>query len=120
MEKNKNQQKSNTLLRYEREKRGWSQNKLGELIGADPTMISRWERGSRKPERVYQEKLCEVYSKNAIELGFVTDKEITTTNTDLYEDNANLSISDLGITDTLDTIECVINLAWEVWFASRP
>ncbi len=71
MEKNKNQQKSNTLLRYEREKRGWSQNKLGELIGADPTMISRWERGSRNPERIYQEKLCNIFNKDAEELGLL-------------------------------------------------
>ena len=71
MEKNKNQQKPNTLLRYEREKRGWSQNKLGELIGADPTMISRWERGSRNPERIYQEKLCNIFNKDAEELGLI-------------------------------------------------
>ncbi len=71
MEKNKTVRKPNNLLRYEREIRGWGQNKLGEIIGADPTMISRWERGSRKPERIYQEKLCELFKKNAIELGFI-------------------------------------------------
>src|SRR5437763_889261 len=71
MKKNKNQQTPNTLLKYEREKRGWSQNKLGELIGADPTMISRWECGSRTPERIYQEKLCKVFNKDAEELGLI-------------------------------------------------
>jgi transcriptional regulator with XRE-family HTH domain len=71
MKRSKNQQKPNTVLRYEREKRGWSQNKLGELIGADPTMISRWECGNRTPDRIYQEKLCKVFNKDAEELGLI-------------------------------------------------
>ncbi len=71
MEKSKNRQKPNTLLKHEREKRGWSQNKLGELIGADPTMVSRWERGERRPEPTYKEKLCEIFEKNATELGLI-------------------------------------------------
>jgi transcriptional regulator with XRE-family HTH domain len=61
----------NDLLRWEREKRGWTQEKVAGLIGADPTMISRWERGARGTEPFYQEKLCELFGKDALELGFV-------------------------------------------------
>ena len=71
MEKTRTKPKPNILLKHEREKRGWSQNKLGELIGADSTMVSRWERGERRPEPTYQEKLCHVFTKNAAELGFI-------------------------------------------------
>src|SRR5690242_7291491 len=61
----------NLLLRQEREKRGWSQGRLAELLGADPSMISRWERGERGVDYVYQEKLCTIFGNNAVELGFV-------------------------------------------------
>ncbi len=65
--------KLNNLLRYERENRGWSQNRLAEFVGADTSMISRWECGERKPTLYYQEKLCKLFEKNARELGFIED-----------------------------------------------
>jgi len=65
--------KANNLLRYERENRGWSQSRLAELVGADTSMISRWECGERKPTPYYQEKLCKLFEKNANELGFLTN-----------------------------------------------
>src|SRR6266699_523310 len=61
----------NNLLRHEREKRGWSQSRLAELIGTDTSMISRWERGARKPDPFYREKLCTLFGKDAVELGFI-------------------------------------------------
>lgn len=69
--KDKKPKKPNELLRYEREKRGWSQSKVAELIGADTSMVSRWECGKRKPDHFYQEKLCNLFSKDAVELGFI-------------------------------------------------
>ena len=61
----------NDLLRHEREMRGWSQSRLAELIGTDTSMISRWEHGARKPDPFYREKLCMLFGKNALELGFL-------------------------------------------------
>src|SRR5579883_2293728 len=75
MTKDNPSRKPNDLLRYEREKRGWSQNRLAELIGADPTMISRWECGERKPSSFYQEKLCNLFDRDAIELGLVEQRK---------------------------------------------
>jgi transcriptional regulator with XRE-family HTH domain len=75
MTKDNPSRKPNDLLRYEREKRGWSQNRLAELIGADPTMISRWECGERKPSSFYQEKLCNLFGRDAIELGLVEQRK---------------------------------------------
>ncbi len=71
MEKDSKPRKVNNLLRREREKRGWSQSRLAELIGADTSMISRWECGERNPDNAYQEKLCTLFEKNAEELGFI-------------------------------------------------
>jgi transcriptional regulator with XRE-family HTH domain len=108
----------NYALRQEREKRGWSQSRLAELIDASPDMISRWERGDRGVDYFYQEKLCKLFKKNAIELGFVKEPEI----------QAKISSSDLIIPtafdseteDKLDNAEDLIDLAWAAWFASRP
>src|SRR6266487_2099275 len=75
-------EKPNDLLRRERKRRGLSQERLAELIGADPSMISRWERGARGTDLFYQEKLCELFRKDALELGFVepvTSLDVTLT-----------------------------------------
>ncbi len=65
--------KPNNLLRMERKNKGWSQARLAELIGADTSMISRWECGERSPEPAYQEKLCTLFDRKASELGFIED-----------------------------------------------
>ncbi len=66
----------NAKLRREREKRGWSQNELAARIGADPKMVSRWERGEATPSKFYQKKLCELFVKNAVELGFLKEETV--------------------------------------------
>jgi tetratricopeptide (TPR) repeat protein/transcriptional regulator with XRE-family HTH domain len=76
MEKSTKPRKPNDLLQHEREKRGLSQKRLAELVGADPSMISRWERGVRGTEPFYQEKLCAFFEKDAVELGFLAAQEI--------------------------------------------
>lgn len=63
----------NYLLRREREKKGWSQAKLAELVGTTPRTISRWERGVVTPYPYYRERLCNLFGKTGIELGFVDD-----------------------------------------------
>lgn len=63
----------NKLLRYERTRRGWSQQELADRIGAPPLNISRWESGANKPSPYFRQKLCEVFEKQLHELGFVTE-----------------------------------------------
>lgn len=70
------QKKPNLHLRVERKNRGWSQARLAELIGADNSMVSRWETGERNPEPFYQEKLCTLFNKSATELGFL-DRQVS-------------------------------------------
>ncbi len=61
----------NEKLRRERELRGWSQQKVAELIGTSNQAVNRWENGQHKPGRYFQTLLCELFGKNAEELGFM-------------------------------------------------
>ncbi|WP_052888465.1 helix-turn-helix domain-containing protein [Thermogemmatispora carboxidivorans] len=61
----------NRRLRQARELRGWSQAKVAEQIGTDATTVSRWERGLFSPTPYFREKLCQLFGKNAEELGLL-------------------------------------------------
>src|SRR2546421_12217075 len=58
-------------LRYEREKRGWSQADLAEKVSCDTKTIGRWESGDSIPRPYHRQLLCEILGKNAVELGLV-------------------------------------------------
>jgi len=64
----------NQRLREERELRGWSQKYVADQIGADHYYLSRWERGAAVPSPYYRQKLCELYGKNAKELGLLQEQ----------------------------------------------
>ena len=64
----------NKQLKYERKRRGWSQNELAERIGTDPKVVSRWERGVASPSAHFQGKLCDLFGKDAVELGFLKEE----------------------------------------------
>jgi transcriptional regulator with XRE-family HTH domain len=70
-------QKPNELLRYARQERGWSQQRVAEQIGTNEDVISRWERGERSVSPFYQEKLCLLFGKNARELGFIKETPVS-------------------------------------------
>jgi transcriptional regulator with XRE-family HTH domain len=72
----------NTRLRQHRLIRGWSlQHVVDQLCalceeeedvpGVTADMVSKWERGERKPSRFYQAKLCLLYNTTADQLGFI-------------------------------------------------
>lgn len=69
------EKKPNTMLRRERQLRGWSQQKVASLVETSEDVVSRWERGERKPGPFFQEKLCTLYGKSAEELGFLVPDE---------------------------------------------
>jgi transcriptional regulator with XRE-family HTH domain/tetratricopeptide (TPR) repeat protein len=71
---NSDTKKPNSILRNERINRGWSQQRLAEQLNTSEDIISKWERGVSKPSRFYQEKLCILFGKNAIELGMIEQK----------------------------------------------
>lgn len=67
----------NELLKYERERRHWTQVDVAERIGApDPKMVGKWERGITTPQPQYARKLAELFEKSARELGITRGNEI--------------------------------------------
>jgi len=70
------------LLRHERELRNWSQQELVRRIldlcaedrehpALDIKTVGRWERGEHKPSLYYRKRLCQVFGRNPIQLGFI-------------------------------------------------
>lgn len=59
-------------IRYHRQRQGWSQQRVAELVGTSEDMVSRWERGKNMPGPYYREKLCTLFQQDAEELGFIT------------------------------------------------
>jgi transcriptional regulator with XRE-family HTH domain len=78
----------NRRLRVQRRLRGWSQEDvaaglhrlaagLGEPEpGVDATMVSRWERGTRRPRPRYVRLLCRLFELPAERLGVVEDDDL--------------------------------------------
>lgn len=74
---------SNKALRYQRQLRGWSlqrvANELGSLslklhnrrCGANKDMVGEWERGVKRPSPFYQDLLCRLYDLSADQLHFI-------------------------------------------------
>src|SRR5579884_1003281 len=62
-------------LKYERQLRGWSQAELADRIGSDPKTIGRWERGLNFPGPYFQQRLVELFGKDAIALGLMAEQE---------------------------------------------
>src|SRR5262249_41728223 len=63
----------NKKLKQERERRGWSQQKVAELVDTSFENISRWERGITSPKPHFREKLCGLFGKDAVQLGFIEE-----------------------------------------------
>lgn len=51
------------LIKSLRRKRGMSQTDLSEILGVDPTTVSRWERGRDKPSLAIQRQLRSLASE---------------------------------------------------------
>lgn len=59
-------------LKYERERRGWTLEYVAARINCpDSHMIGRWERGATSPSPRYRQALCELFGKDAVELGLI-------------------------------------------------
>src|SRR2546423_4055792 len=76
--------KPNTHLRRQRLLRGWSLQEVvdqlcalceeeNDIPGVTADMVSKWERGERKPSRFYQTKFCLLYNTSADQLGFMEE-----------------------------------------------
>src|SRR5215469_8898558 len=62
-------------LKVERELRGWSQAKVAEALNTTVRTISRWEQGQALPYPYYRERMCELFGKDARQLGLLPERE---------------------------------------------
>jgi transcriptional regulator with XRE-family HTH domain len=64
----------NDLLKHERDLRGWSFKDVADRIACpDVRLVRRWERGDVFPGSEYRQKLCQLFEKNAEELGLLKE-----------------------------------------------
>ena len=62
----------NHLLKEERERQGWSQKDLADLLNLpDARTVGRWERGETFPQPHYRRELARVFGKSMEELGLL-------------------------------------------------
>ena len=61
-------------LRYERKLRGWSQEDVASKVECGPKTVMRWENGESLPHPYFQQRLCELFGKNAEELGLLGEQ----------------------------------------------
>src|SRR5215469_5805898 len=62
-------------LKAERVLRGWSQARVAEALNTTVRTISRWEQGQALPYPFYREQLCQLFGKNARQLGLLPGQE---------------------------------------------
>ena len=67
----------NHRLRYERERRAWSQQDVADKVGTTPLNVGRWERSVTTPSPYFRQRLCEVFEKSVQELGLVHENSRT-------------------------------------------
>lgn len=109
----------NDRLRHARLQRGWTQQHIAAAIGTTPKRVWSWEAGESAPHAYYQERLCELFGKNAQELGFASGLVLVPMETPLVQERSRL----LHVTTTHERIESaasIVQLSWDLWFASQP
>lgn len=67
----------NERLQRERMLRGWTQADVAGFIGTDGYTVNRWERGRTHPRPYFCQKLCELFDKNAADLGLLPASSTT-------------------------------------------
>lgn len=78
--------RANHALRSNREKKGWTQEQVATFLGTNAFTVYRWESGRAFPRPYHQQKLCELFEKNAAELGLLPEHSSITS------ENAHVSI----------------------------
>lgn len=63
----------NKRLRQERIRRNWRQSDVAERLGTTVVTVTRWEQGTHQPGSYFRVKLCALFDKSPLELGFVQE-----------------------------------------------
>lgn len=64
-------------LRLERKRRGWSQEKVAQLLDIDPKTVGRWERNETFPTLQLHSELSRIFGKSVEELGLFSEENST-------------------------------------------
>jgi tetratricopeptide (TPR) repeat protein/transcriptional regulator with XRE-family HTH domain len=82
----------NERLKQARLLRGWTQADVAGFLDTDGYTVNRWERGRAYPSLYFRRKLCDVFGKDAYELGFLPSvaKDSATTLSPACSDVAGL------------------------------
>jgi len=80
-------------IKRERVLRGWSQTKVAQEIGTLPRNISRWERGLHAPSPYFREKLCLLFSKDAVTLGLAEPYDTSNPEKEMQESKGKHQVS---------------------------
>lgn len=95
-------------LKVERELRGWSQAKVAEALNTTVRTISRWEQGQALPYPYYRERLCELFGKDARQLGLLPEREevaaSSTSENPLSSQNPSQSSSSLSSSEVVGAV----------------
>jgi transcriptional regulator with XRE-family HTH domain len=83
-------------LKRERHLRGWSQADVADRIGSDPKTVGRWERGLTFPGPYFQQRLLDLFGKDAVALGFIAGQGENLNNAPV-DSNSLLSHWDWGV-----------------------
>jgi tetratricopeptide (TPR) repeat protein/transcriptional regulator with XRE-family HTH domain len=60
-------------LKYERERRAWSQEYVAAQVGCSVKTVVRWEKGETFPRPYYISQLCKLFEKRAEEFGLAPE-----------------------------------------------
>jgi tetratricopeptide (TPR) repeat protein/transcriptional regulator with XRE-family HTH domain len=63
----------NKRLRQERLQRNWRQRDVAGQLGTTVATVTRWEQGTHQPSSYFRVKLCALFGKSPLELGFVQE-----------------------------------------------
>ena len=94
----------NLRLKQERVLRGWSQGDLAEKVAVDTLTVYRWESGVSFPMPIYRQKLCELFGKNAKELGLIPGQNDQKDEHALHDTAPQLSPVPQGIINAQEAI----------------
>ena len=99
-------------LKRERQLRGWSQADVADRIGSDPKTVGRWERGLAFPGPYFQQRLLDLFGKDAVALGFIAGQGENLRNTPV-DSNSLLSHRDWGEALRIDNdTEDPVTVVW--------
>lgn len=117
MEKNSSWQHN---LKRERQLRGWSQEDVAIRIGSDPKTVGRWERGLTFPSPYFQQRLVDLFGKNAQALGFIAEQGENLRHDPTGSDDLHSTSDSHEAVPLANVVEEPVTVAWPAHLPNEP